>query len=88
MIALVSFIGALGSVGFCVFWLGIINHPTLSRSFFTVAIFCVITAGTSYAVGRYMMDHGESTHVQYFRYWLATELVVIVLLIMSLGLPF
>ncbi|HME54607.1 MAG TPA: hypothetical protein VKM55_20515 [Candidatus Lokiarchaeia archaeon] len=88
MIALVSLLGSLASVGLCVFWLEILKHPALPRSFFSIAIFCVITLGTSFAVGRYMMDRGESTYVQYFRNWLAAEIVVIVLIIMSLGLPF
>ena len=88
MIALVSFIASLGSIGVCILWLDILDHVTLPRSFFSLAIFCVITTGLSYAVGRYMMDHGETTHVETFRKWLAAEMVVVVLLILSLGLPF
>jgi hypothetical protein len=88
MISLLSFLGALASVGACVFWLQILNHPSLPRSFFTVAIFCLITLGLTYSVGRLMMDHGETTYVQYFKYWLGAEMVVTFLLIMSLGLPF
>jgi len=88
MIALVSLLGSLASVGACVFWLQILNHPSLPRSFFTIAIFCLITLGLSYSVGRFMMDHGESTYVQYFKGWLGAEIVVASLLIMSLGLPF
>jgi hypothetical protein len=81
IIALVAFVGAAAVAGG-----GYVLDKLYTRSVFVIMMYCLVTFGLSYAMGRFMKDQGEDTHVRYFKYWLGGEIVIIVLLVLSLGL--
>jgi hypothetical protein len=95
MIALISFLGAVVFTGATylinekmdallptsdefLFW------RTWIRVAYSIMMYCLITFGTSYGMGRFMKDQ-EHDQVKQFRLWFATQVVVAVLLILSLG---
>ena len=69
---------------------GVLNPQYLRLQYnmrvpFATMLYCLVTFGSSYAMGRFMTDQ-EHLQVKYFQSWFAGELVLIVLLILSLGL--
>jgi hypothetical protein len=96
MIALIAFLGGILFAG--ISW-GISNSmehlPVLSpdyliwrmwiRSTFSLMMYCSVTCGLSYAIGR-LMANDEFDQVKHFKNWFAAELVLVILIVLGLGL--
>ncbi len=96
MIALISFLGAVVFAGGTYLIQNKLESilPTNTRyAFWTVWVrvafsimmYCLITFGTAYGMGRFMKDQ-EHDQVKYFRLWFGAQVVLAVLLILGLGL--
>jgi cytochrome bd-type quinol oxidase subunit 2 len=95
MIALISFLGAVVFTGATYLInekLDMLREPaaeyyfwrTWIRVAYSIMMYCLITFGTSYGMGRFMKDQ-EHDQVKQFRLWFGTQVVVAVLLILTLG---
>ena len=98
MIALISFLGAVAFAGATYFIQNKLDGllPTNSRygfwivwvrAAFSLMMYCLITFGTSYGMGRFMKDQ-EHEQVKYFRLWFAAQVILAALLILGLGVFF
>ncbi|NMC08021.1 MAG: hypothetical protein GYA24_22640 [Candidatus Lokiarchaeota archaeon] len=98
MIALISFLGAVAFAGATYIIQNIVDDllPTDAnygfwiiwvRVTFSIMMYCLITFGTAYGMGRFMKDQ-EYDQVKHFRYWFVGEIVVASLIILGLGVFF
>jgi hypothetical protein len=98
MIALISFLGAVIFAGGTYLMnerLDVLHAPDPTyfkwtiwiRAAFSLMMYCLVTFGTAYGMGRFMKDQ-EHDQVKYFRLWFAAQIIMAALLILGLSVFF
>ena len=66
---------------------GYVLDMLYTRTIFTILMFCLVCFGSSFAISHFIREN-PVLEKKYFNSWFGLMVVMVVLLIMSLGLPF
>lgn len=82
IVTIVSLAGFAGSAGG-----GYILGMLYTRAIFTIMMFCLVSFASSFAISHFMRENPVK-QVFYFKSWLGMMISLVVIAVLSLGLPY